>query len=68
MSTFGNLVKKTLIDKGINQRELARRMNISENNLSNILNRDNIRYETMLAIATALNCSLVIDLKPEQDS
>lgn len=65
MSTFGNIVKKMLIDKGISQRELARKMSISENNLSNILNRNNIKLETMQAIATALNCELKIELVPK---
>lgn len=64
MSTFGILVKKILLDKGMSQRELAFKMGIAENNLSNILKRENIKTDTLKQIATALNCRLVIDLVP----
>ena len=65
MLLFGNQVKKILIDKGITQKELAQKMGIAENNLSNILKRENIKTDTMQAIADALDCELVIELKPK---
>lgn len=66
MNTFGLDVKKLLIDKHMSQKELALLLNKSERNLSKILNSSNQTYETMLAIADALDCDLVISLVPKK--
>ena len=66
MNTFGLDVKKLLIDKHMSQKELALLLNKSERNLSKILNSSNQTYETMLSIADALECDLVISLVPKE--
>ena len=65
MNTFGLDVKKLLIDKHMSQKELALLLNKSDRNLSKILNSSNQTYETMLSIANALDCDLVISLVPK---
>lgn len=65
MNIYGNLVKHTLIDKSMSQKQLAEKMQISTNGLNSLLNRDNISLDKMQAIASALDCELVIGLKPK---
>lgn len=67
MVIFGNLVKKMLIDKGISQKELARKCGIADNNLSNILKRSNVNTDTMYKLAEALDCDLKIELVPRNN-
>jgi len=64
MNEFGNLVKKMLIDKNMTQTELAKRINMSFTGFNNLLNRDTLQLDKMKSIADALNCDLVIELKP----
>ena len=68
VALFGNMVKKILIDKGMTQKSVAEKMNMSTNGINNLLNRDNISLDKMQAIATALNCRLVIDLVSIDDN
>ncbi len=65
MNIFGNKVKKMLIDKGMTQKEVAEKMNISLTGFSGLINRDTVQLNKMQAIADALDCELVIELKPK---
>ena len=64
MNEFGDLVKKRLTNMQLSQQYLADTLNISKSAISHILNRDNISLDKMESIADALNCDLVIELKP----
>jgi len=65
MNIFGNMVKKMLIDKQQTQKNIAEIMQMSVRGFNNLLNRDNISLDKMQAIADALDCELVIELKPK---
>lgn len=65
MNIFGNKVKKMLIDKGMTQKEVAEKMNISLTGFSGLINRDTVQLNKMQAIADALDCELMIELKPK---
>ena len=65
MNIFGNMVKKMLIDVNLTQKQLADKMQMSPNGFNSLLNRDNISLDKMQAIADALDCELVIELKPK---
>lgn len=65
MNTFGDDVKKILIDKHMTQKELAILTNKSDKNLSKILNGSNQTFETMQSIANALGYDIVISLVPK---
>lgn len=67
MNIFGNMVKKILIDKNITQKNVAEVLQMSTNGFNNLLNRDNISLDKMQQIATALNCTLKIELIPNDD-
>ena len=63
MNQYGIEVKKKLIEKGLNQRYIAEKIGISQNGLSNALNRDNISLLQMQRIADSIGCKLVISLQ-----
>jgi len=65
VNIFGNIVKKRLIDIHENQQFIAERLNVSRSAVGCLLNRDNISLDKMQAIADALDCELVIELKPK---
>lgn len=65
MNVYGNLVKKYCIDNQITQQRIAEKMNCNQSAVANLLNRDNISLDKMQAIADALDCELVIELKPK---
>lgn len=62
---FGEVVKEKLKAKGLKQQYLADTLLIDKSAVSHLLNRDNISLDKMQAIANALNCELVIELKPK---
>lgn len=64
MNDFGREVKKTCIDLGLTQHYIAQKIGLSDNGLSNSLNRDNISLNKMKEIASAMNCELQIKLIP----
>lgn len=59
---FRKLVKIKLAEKDLNVGDLARLLCCSQSNVSQLLRVDNMKEETMLAIADALNCDLEIKL------
>ena len=55
-------IRILLVKRGnISEAELARRMGISPQNLSNKMKRDNFSAKELADIANALNCTLSID-------
>lgn len=62
MNDFGKEVKKKCIDLGITQHQIAEAIGLSDNGLSNALNRKNLGLIQMQKIADALNCELKIEL------
>ena len=65
MNIYGNIVKKMLIDKNKTQQQIAEKLGVTNKAISALLNRDNISLDIMQAIADALDCELVIELKPK---
>ncbi|MBQ9947301.1 MAG: helix-turn-helix transcriptional regulator [Oscillospiraceae bacterium] len=64
---FSDVVKRKLKEKGLNQQHIANNLQIDKSAVSHLLNRDNISLDKMQAIAKALNCDLVIELKDKED-
>ena len=64
MNQFGLITKKYCLENNIKQRDIAEKIGLSQNGLSNALNRDNVSLQQMQRIASALHCKLVIDLQP----
>lgn len=62
MNDFGKEVKKKCVDFGVTQHQIAEAMGLSDNGLSNALNRKNLGLIQMQKIADALNCELKIEL------
>ena len=67
MNDFGREVKKACIDMNMTQHQIAQRLGISDNGLSNALNRDNVGLQQMKRIADILHCDLEIKLIPKQN-
>lgn len=65
MNVFGQIVKEYIKKNKISQISIANQMNIKESGFSLLLSRDNISLDKMQAIANALDCELVIELKPK---
>lgn len=61
---FRKLVKKRMVDLEINQAKLAEMIGRSRQSLCISLKNDNLRENDMRKIADAMNCDLVIKLKP----
>ena len=59
---FRDELKKILIDNGITQRQLAEKLNISPQQLTNLFSKKNFSFEDAKKIADALNMWLCIDL------
>ena len=59
---FSRKVKILLMDKHLQQKQLAEKLSTSKNNLNNKLVKDNFTEKDMQSIADALNCELVIKL------
>lgn len=66
MNDFGKEVRKKCIDLGVTQHYVAESIGLSDNGLSNALNRDNLGLLQMQKIANALNCELKIQLIPKE--
>ena len=62
MLTFAEKVKIVMGRRGMTSAELADKTNQSRQNLSNKMKRDNFTQAEMMDIASALRCTLVINL------
>jgi len=54
------VIKYILKDKNITQAELAEKVNVTRQNLSNKMNRDNFSTLELVEIADALNMNLIL--------
>ena len=59
---FSRIVRISLMDKHLQQKQLAEKLGTGKNNLNNKLIKDNFSEKDMQSIADALNCELVIKL------
>lgn len=59
------VIKNILGDKNISQVELAEKVNVSKQNLSNKMNRDNFSTIELVEIADALNMNLIFKDKAD---
>lgn len=53
-------IKTVMLEKNMNGKELAKKLNTSQQNLSNKLSADNFKTSDLQAIAEALGCELRI--------
>ena len=63
--SISKVIKNILSDKNISQVELAEKVNVTKQNLSNKMNRDNFSTIELVEIADALEMKLI--LKNESD-
>lgn len=64
---FQKLVKKRMIDLDLNQEKLAAMIGRSRQTLSVSLKNDNLKEKEMQKIADAMNCDLIIELRPRDE-
>lgn len=64
---FQKLVKKRMVDLDLNQEKLAAMIGRSRQTLSTALKNDNLKEKDMRKIADAMNCDLIIDLRPREE-
>ena len=57
--------KKLLLENKINQREIAKRLNITPQALTKILNKQNFGFEDMQKLLSAIDYQMLIDFIPE---
>lgn len=64
--SISKVIKSILNDKNITQVELAEKVNVTKQNLSNKLNRDNLSTLELVEIADALNMKLILKSKSDE--
>lgn len=57
-------LKKVLLERHITQRELAKRLNISPQNLNKLLNKKNFSFEDFKRILDSIDCDLDVTIVP----
>lgn len=57
-----NEIKKSLIDNGVTQKEVADRMEVKPQQFTNIVNKENLAFRDLKRICNAMDCDLVIDI------
>ena len=57
-------LKKAMLDRNVSQRELARRLDISPQNLNKLLNKKNFSFEDFKRILNAIECDMDITIVP----
>lgn len=62
-----NEFKKFLIDNNISQREIAKKMEISPQGLSNLLNKKNLSFNDIKKILDVIDYDLHFEFKDKQD-
>ena len=60
---FAEKTEYVLVARKMNKSQLAEKLGVTPQNLSNKLIKDNLKEADMLAIAEALNCKLTITLE-----
>lgn len=62
----GKIIKKCLIDRDVSQSDLAKRLNVSPQNLTNKLNRGNFLTDDFFKMLEELNYEIrIVDIKKE---
>jgi transcriptional regulator with XRE-family HTH domain len=56
----GKIIKQLLIERGISVKELAEKMGIIPQSMSNKIYRDTFSYDEMVKIADILNCDVKV--------
>ena len=57
-------LKKVMLDRNVSQRELAKRMNISPQNLNKLLHKKNFSFEDYKRILDAIDCDMDVTIVP----
>lgn len=57
-------LKKVMLDRNVSQRELAKRMNISPQNLNKLLRKKNFSFEDYKRILDAIDCDMDVTIVP----
>lgn len=57
-------LKKAMLDRNVSQRELARRLDISPQNLNKLLHKKNFSFEDFKKILNAIECDMDITIVP----
>ncbi len=58
-------IKKLMLEKGITQREIAEKLNITPQGLTKMLNKKNFGFEDAKKILDVMGYVLVLDFKAE---
>lgn len=56
------LINKVLIDKDLKKVDIANRLNIPRQRVTNILNKKNISINDIIYLLNAINCDLCVDI------
>lgn len=57
------MIDKILIDKDMTKTEVAEKMNVSRQRVSNILSKENITLSDVKSICDAIGCKLYINIE-----
>lgn len=56
------LINKVLIDKELKKVDIANKLNIPRQRVTNILNKKNISINDIIYLLNAINCDLYVDI------
>ena len=59
-------IRKKMIDKDINIKDVAKKIGKTPNNLSQQLARDNLREQDIIEILDAMDCYIVFDIRDKK--
>ena len=57
-------LRKVMLERHITQRELAKRLNISPQNLNKLLNKKNFSFDDFKRILSCIDCDLDVTIVP----
>jgi DNA-binding Xre family transcriptional regulator len=60
MMAGATIIKQVLIERGMNIKELAEKLDIKHQSMRNKLHRDNFSFEEMITIMAMLDCDIQI--------
>lgn len=62
------LINKVLIDKELKKVDIANKLNIPRQRVTNILNKKNISINDIIYLLNAINCDLYVDIIDNENS
>lgn len=62
------LINKVLIDKELKKVDIANKLNIPRQRVTNILNKKNISINDIIYLLNAINCDLYVDIIDNESS